>query len=54
MKSNSCTAVSAELGLGLVGPEHTIVPLMARARRRWTSRWRPRSATLSSRPAPGV
>jgi hypothetical protein len=29
MSSNSRTAVSAELGLGLVGPEHTIVPLMA-------------------------
>jgi hypothetical protein len=29
MGSNSRTAVSAELGLGLVGPEHTIVPLMA-------------------------
>jgi hypothetical protein len=29
MNSNSRTAVSAELGLGLVGPEHTIVPLMA-------------------------
>ena len=29
MKSNSRTAVSADLGLGLVGPEHTIVPLMA-------------------------
>jgi hypothetical protein len=26
MSSNSRTAVSAELGLGLVGPEHTIVP----------------------------
>ena len=29
MSSNSRTAVSAELSLGLVGPEHTIVPLMA-------------------------
>jgi hypothetical protein len=29
MSSNSRTAVSAELGLGLVGPEHAIVPLMA-------------------------
>jgi hypothetical protein len=29
MNSNSRTAVSAELGLGLVSPEHTIVPLMA-------------------------
>ena len=29
MNSNSRTAVSADLGLGLVGPEHTIVPLMA-------------------------
>jgi sporulation and cell division protein SsgA len=29
MSSNSRTEVSAELGLGLVGPEHTIVPLMA-------------------------
>jgi len=29
MNSNSRTAVSAELGLRLVGPEHTIVPLMA-------------------------
>jgi hypothetical protein len=30
MSSNSShTAVSAELGLGLVGPERTIVPLMA-------------------------
>ena len=29
MSSNSRTAVSAELGLGLVGPEHTVVPLMA-------------------------
>jgi len=29
MSSNSRTAVSAELGLGLVGPERTIVPLMA-------------------------
>jgi hypothetical protein len=29
MTSNSRTAVSADLGLGLVGPEHTIVPLMA-------------------------
>ena len=29
MGSNSRTAVSAELGLGLVGPEQTIVPLMA-------------------------
>ena len=29
MSSNSRTSVSAELGLGLVGPEHTIVPLMA-------------------------
>ncbi len=29
MSSNSRTAISAELGLGLVGPEHTIVPLMA-------------------------
>jgi hypothetical protein len=29
MSSDSRTAVSAELGLGLVGPEHTIVPLMA-------------------------
>jgi len=27
--SNSRPAVSADLGLGLVGPEHTIVPLMA-------------------------
>ena len=30
MGSNSRTAVSTELGLGLVGPEQTIVPLMAR------------------------
>ncbi|HEU5392312.1 MAG TPA: SsgA family sporulation/cell division regulator [Streptosporangiaceae bacterium] len=29
MSSNSRTAVSAELVLGLIGPEHTIVPLMA-------------------------
>jgi Streptomyces sporulation and cell division protein, SsgA len=29
MSSNSRTTVSAELGLGLVGPERTIVPLMA-------------------------
>src|SRR5690242_1846113 len=29
MSSNGRTAVSAELGVGLVGPEHTIVPLMA-------------------------
>lgn len=29
MGSNSRTAVSTELGLGLVGPEQTIVPLMA-------------------------
>ena len=29
MSSNIRSAVSAELGLGLVGPEHTIVPLMA-------------------------
>jgi hypothetical protein len=29
MSSNNRTAVSAELGLGLVGPEHIIVPLMA-------------------------
>ena len=29
MNSKSRTAVSAELGLGLVGPERTIVPLMA-------------------------
>jgi hypothetical protein len=29
MSSNSRTAVSAELGMGLIGPEHTIVPLMA-------------------------
>src|ERR1700731_3657013 len=29
MNSNSRTAVSADLGLGLVGPEYTIVPLMA-------------------------
>ncbi len=29
MSSNSRTTVSTELGLGLVGPEHTIVPLMA-------------------------
>ena len=29
MSSNSRTGVSAELGLGLVGPEHIIVPLMA-------------------------
>jgi Streptomyces sporulation and cell division protein, SsgA len=29
MSINSSTAVSAELGLGLVGPERTIVPLMA-------------------------
>jgi hypothetical protein len=29
MSSNSRTAVSAELGLGLVGPEQTIVPLLA-------------------------
>ena len=28
MKSNR-SEVSAELGIGLVGPEHTIVPLMA-------------------------
>src|SRR5580692_129491 len=27
--TTSHTAVSAELGVGLVGPEHTIVPLMA-------------------------
>ena len=27
--SSSRTAVSADLGLGLVGPEHTIVPLIA-------------------------
>jgi len=27
--SSSRTAISAELGLGLVGPEHAIVPLMA-------------------------
>ncbi len=27
--SSSRTAVSTDLGLGLVGPEHTIVPLMA-------------------------
>ena len=27
--SNSRTAVSADIGLGLVGPEQTIVPLMA-------------------------
>ncbi len=27
--SNSHVAVSAELSLGLIGPEHTIVPLMA-------------------------
>ena len=27
--NNSRVAVSAELSLGLVGPEHTIVPLMA-------------------------
>lgn len=29
MSSSSRTTVSAELGMGLVGPEHTIVPLMA-------------------------
>ena len=29
MNSDSRTAVSADLGLGLVGPEHIIVPLMA-------------------------
>ena len=29
MSSNSRTSVSAELSLWLVGPEHTIVPLMA-------------------------
>jgi Streptomyces sporulation and cell division protein, SsgA len=29
MNSNSRTAVSGELGLGLVGPEHMIVPLTA-------------------------
>ena len=29
MNSNSRTAVSGELGLGLVGPENMIVPLMA-------------------------
>ncbi len=29
MTNKSRAAVSAELGLGLVGPEHTIVPLMA-------------------------
>ena len=29
MTSNSRSAVSTELGLGLVGPERTIVPLMA-------------------------
>src|SRR5216684_8962270 len=29
MNSNGRIAVSTELGLGLVGPEHTIVPLMA-------------------------
>jgi Streptomyces sporulation and cell division protein, SsgA len=29
MNSNGRTAVSAELGLGLVGPDHTIAPLMA-------------------------
>jgi hypothetical protein len=29
MTNKSRTAVSAEIGLGLVGPEHTIVPLMA-------------------------
>jgi hypothetical protein len=29
MNSNSRNAVSAEFGLGFVGPEHTIVPLMA-------------------------
>ncbi len=29
MSSNSRTAISGELGLGLIGPEHTIVPLMA-------------------------
>jgi len=28
MSSNNRTAVSAELGLGLVGPEHAIVPVM--------------------------
>ena len=27
--SSNCTEISAELSLGLVGPEHTIVPLMA-------------------------
>ncbi len=27
--SSNCSEVSAELGLGLVSPEHTIVPLMA-------------------------
>ena len=29
MSNNSRAAVSAELGLGLIGPEQTIVPLMA-------------------------
>ena len=29
MSSNSRTEVSAELVMGLIGPEHTIVPLMA-------------------------
>jgi hypothetical protein len=28
--SSNCSEISAELSLGLVGPEHTIVPLMAR------------------------
>jgi len=32
--NNSHVAVSAELSLGLVGPEHTVVPLMARFLRR--------------------
>jgi len=27
--SSNCSEISAELSLGLVGPEHTIVPLMA-------------------------
>src|SRR5712671_4388299 len=29
MRDSSRTAVSADVGLGLVGPEHVIVPLMA-------------------------
>jgi len=30
MMSGNCAEISAELALGLVGPEHTIVPLTAR------------------------